>query len=434
MGTLEAVSVIDVPGEPGQVVQLTTVRFLPVAYCCLMVVIGLAALASIGRLSPSDGKLRASTLLYLSSDPDQRRLAVVAHEGFGARVVDLASSTAGQTVKELLGTNHAVAPTLAMPGSNGPAVASGSYAVNAAFEAASSKGSPAAKGRIAIAVLVGAVLMSFLYRAEIAPYAVLAPVLGLCGIAVVEGRCLGCSIGTPALAMVAPMAGIAYLAAGFFVFNWPVLRARWAFGSFLALSAAIQIGQIGLVTLEPKLCWGCAAFGFGTAVLTAATWQSISTGALVGVAFPGPARALLGAAMGLVATRHGLILAGAIDGQARQTVVMPTLVGSQLSNYVRGPIPGRSIVLVTLPGCSACAQVRQFLSARHSSWKEYNVCALVHTANCFDAQDMAFPMPMVLGTDATGGIAFQFNGWPGDTRQANEIFNSLKQSIGDPIR
>ena len=406
-------------------------RYTPTAgavYFVFTLVCAVAACLTLGnKQALSVASLRHGTLFYYGKSEQATAFAQYVTNNFGTRAVDLAAPGAGAEVRRLTGSATVMAPTLALSNPSGPMIASGEFAVGQIVRFASLRESPFTKGRVALVLITFLVGVGVLFAAELRSASGYAVFGCLFGLTAVLGSCLSCRTASLALPVVfAPVAGLAYAVWGASLFSFGYRQTRWSYLPFLVVSALVPALQAWLLTLEPKLCFGCLLITASSVLYTVATFNVLKTGVLTGVRVPFLLQIVVLIWLPLLILRQALVLTGVVHmDEAVENV--PNIVGRNWSaSSPNNMASAGTLLLVTQYGCGACENACRDLTALGVKYKEVPVCTIMKSEQCFNGAGLSFPTPMLLVVDAKGVITFQFNGWPGPGAERDVLLRQVK--------
>jgi len=375
--------------------------------------------------------LKHSVYFYSSSDIKSTETAEWLRAHVGLRTLDLLSPNAGAEVHRMTGANKAASPSLVVPVRGGIQLFSTPFAVQQALQPVLDSTGPAQLGKQALIVMAALILTVCLFRAEMAFVLPLLPVVGLISVASLWGRCLHCSFTSTPLSVYAPLAELAYLAAGMTLFTFGSVRKRWCYAAFLVVSGLIPAVQSYMLTVEPKLCPACLTVTFVSAVYFVCSLEALQTNRLPGFTVPVWMRAALTGALIALLVRHSLVFGGYVHAGEPPETIASNLVGTplaQMAPTIGKPVPGM-LYVVTQEQCGSCELAKRQLPAMHLAWRELPVCTILTKEGCFSGGKLNFATPMLLVCDKKGRIIFQQDGWVSSTREQSGLQDQIKSAI-----
>lgn len=331
----------------------------------------------------------------------------------------------------LTGANKAASPSLVVPGRGGIQLFSTPFAVQQELQPVLDSTGPAGLGKQALIVMAALILTVCLFRAEMAFALPLLPVIGLISVASLWGRCLHCSFTSTPLSVYAPLAELAYLAAGMTLFTFGSVRKRWCYVAFLIVSSLIPAVQSYMLTVEPKLCPACLAVTFVSAVYFVCSLEALRTSRLPGFTVPVWMRVAFTVALVALLVRHSLVFGGYVHAGEASEMTLSNLVGTSLAQTapaIGKPMPGM-LYVITQEQCGSCELAKGQLPAMHIAWRELPVCTILTKEGCFSGGQSTFATPLLLVCDKSGRVIFQQDGWVSSTRELSGLQDQIQNAI-----
>jgi len=375
--------------------------------------------------------LKRSVYFYSSNDIKSTETAEWLRAHAGLRTLDLLSPNAGAEVYRLTGANKAASPSLVVPGRGGIQLFSTPFAVQQELQPVLDSTGPAGLGKQALIVMAALILTVCLFRAEMAFALPLLPVIGLISVASLWGRCLHCSFTSTPLSVYAPLAELAYLAAGMTLFTFGSVRKRWCYVAFLIVSSLIPAVQSYMLTVEPKLCPACLAVTFVSAVYFVCSLEALRTSRLPGFTVPVWMRVAFTVALVALLVRHSLVFGGYVHAGEASEMTLSNLVGTSLAQTapaIGKPMPGM-LYVITQEQCGSCELAKGQLPAMHIAWRELPVCTILTKEGCFSGGQSTFATPLLLVCDKSGRVIFQQDGWVSSTRELSGLQDQIQNAI-----
>jgi len=414
--------------------RTSILAYIYLTVCCLCF---LATYLVLNRIEAQQlQSLKHSVYFYSSSDIKATETAEWLRAHVGLRTLDLLSPNAGVEVHSLTGAYQASSPSLVVPVRGGIQIFSTPFAVQQELQPALDRTGPAKLGKQALIVMAALILTVCLFRAEMAFVLPLLPVVGLVSVASLWGRCLHCSFTSTPLSVYAPLAELAYLAAGMTLFTFGSIRKRWAYVGFMIVSGLIPAVQLYMLTVEPKLCPACLAVTFISAVYFVCSLEALQTNQLPGFVVPVWMRAALTVALVALLVRHSLVFGGYVHAGEPPESIASNLVGTSLSQTaptIGKPVPGM-LYVVTQEQCGSCELAKEQLPAMHIAWRELPVCTILTKEGCFSGEKLNFATPLLLVCDKSGRVIFQQDGWVNSQRELSGLQGQLQNAINKGIQ
>jgi len=413
--------------QPANRIQI--LAYLYLAGCCLCF---LATYFTLNHIEAQQlQSLKHSVYFYSSSDIKSTETAEWLRVHVGIRTLDLLSSNAGAEVHRMTGAYQASSPSLVVPGRGGIQLFSTPFAVQQELQPVLDSTGPAQLGKQALIIMAAFILTVCLFRTETAFVLPLLSVIGLVSVASLWGRCLHCSFTSTPLSVYAPLAELAYLAAGMTLFTFGSVRRRWCYAAFAVVSGLIPAVQAYMLTVEPKLCPACLAVTFVSAVYFVCSLEALQTSRLPGFTVPIWMRAALTVALVALLVRHSLVFGGYVRAGEPPETTASNLVGTSLAQTaptIGKPVP-EMLYVVTQEHCGSCELAKEQLPSMHIAWHELPVCTILTKEGCFNGEKLNFATPLLLVCDKSGRVIFQQNGWVSSAREASDLHDRIQNAI-----
>lgn len=239
-------------------------------------------------------------------------------------------------------------------------------------------------------------------------------ILSLAGIGLAKG-CLTCTSGWPLFDRAATVALLfeSIVLTVAILGHWAILRKA----SVMLAGAMLEV-QIVAFTLAPKFCPYCLSAAIVHLTVVASAKEFVNPGPITGNRLTGFA--------GVGPAALALILLGAMPSlNMLRKKDAPQYVGKHMSPLTTIPIKGPDLVIVTLNGCSHCADALNYLTKSRVKWTQMGFCGQGNASHCFDPSQTPCPAPLLLAVNKKGMVVAQQEGWAQNDLQGGQMVDEL---------
>lgn len=176
----------------------------------------------------------------------------------------------------------------------------------------------------------------------------------------------------------------------------------------VALSASIILIQGALLLTTPKFCPWCLLIGCTAFAVLAHSAQSIKESKKIVYRLPSASFKLFAASqaaagMYLVTTATGRLDPFYLPNSKSVAIESFQPVKTYLRNLPSQQLP-TGLLVVTIPGCSACDKAKSSLERARQTYTEFMPCSYLGNQPCFDSHGKTIQAPTFLVVDGNGSI------------------------------